>query len=376
MHPTHHNPANYPRRILLAVTGLSPQIVTETLYALAMADPPGFLPTEIHLLTTLEGAKRARLSLLSQEPGWFDRLCREYELPDMTFTEAHIQIIQDPDGRPLEDIRSPADNLAAADQITDTVRRLTEDEHSALHVSIAGGRKTMGFFLGYALSLFGRPQDRLSHVLVSEPFESTWDFFYPSRQSRVLNLPKHGPVDAREATVTLADIPFVGLRHGLDTRLMEGRVTYREVVENAREAFAPPSLVIRLPERSLTLGRRNIQLPPTQMALYVLFARRAMDSLPPLEAPCKEVPDAAWRDRYLEALQAVQKTPMADNEMTENALSKGMDGHYFSQLLSRLHKSLRTQLGPSFDTYKVQDGGSRPRKYRLGLTPEQIRIVE
>jgi CRISPR-associated protein (TIGR02584 family) len=28
-----------------------------------------------------------------------------------------------------------------------------------------GERKTMGFYVGYALSLFGRAQDRLSHVI-------------------------------------------------------------------------------------------------------------------------------------------------------------------------------------------------------------------
>ncbi|MBV5299598.1 MAG: TIGR02584 family CRISPR-associated protein, partial [Rhodoferax sp.] len=76
------------------------------------------------------------------------------------------------------DIRSPADNRAAADFITAQVRAITADSGCALHASIAGGRKTMGFYLGYALSLFGRPQDRLSHVLVSEPFESSYDFFY------------------------------------------------------------------------------------------------------------------------------------------------------------------------------------------------------
>src|SRR3990172_2018906 len=46
-------PSSYPRRILLAVTGLSPQVVTETLYALAVEPPAGeerFVPTEVHLV--------------------------------------------------------------------------------------------------------------------------------------------------------------------------------------------------------------------------------------------------------------------------------------------------------------------------------------
>ncbi|MGF1642988.1 MAG: CRISPR-associated ring nuclease Csm6, partial [Thiotrichales bacterium] len=160
------------RRILLAVTGLSPQVVTETVYALACHPNEPWIPHEIHLITTREGAERARLALLSGEPGWFHRLRRDYSLPEIAFNTGHIHILSDASGLPLDDIRTPTDNERAADQITDHLRRLTADPGSEVHVSIAGGRKTMGYYLGYALSLFGRPQDRLSHVLVSEPFES------------------------------------------------------------------------------------------------------------------------------------------------------------------------------------------------------------
>ncbi len=34
------HPSEYPSRILLAVTGMSPQILTETLWALAVAEAP------------------------------------------------------------------------------------------------------------------------------------------------------------------------------------------------------------------------------------------------------------------------------------------------------------------------------------------------
>ena len=50
----------------------------------------------------------------------------------------------------------PAADAFIADAITALVRALTADPGSAVHASIAGGRKTMGFYLGYALSLFGR----------------------------------------------------------------------------------------------------------------------------------------------------------------------------------------------------------------------------
>lgn len=76
----------FTRRILLAVTGLSPQIVTETLFALATRQDGPFVPSEIHLITTREGAQRARLALLSEHPGWFHRLRKDYHLPPIHFT--------------------------------------------------------------------------------------------------------------------------------------------------------------------------------------------------------------------------------------------------------------------------------------------------
>ncbi|MDS4070626.1 MAG: CRISPR-associated ring nuclease Csm6, partial [Candidatus Competibacter sp.] len=216
------NPESYPRRILLCVAGLSPQIVTETLYALTVTGEPRFVPTEIHLLTTAEGAERARLTLLGDEPGWFHRMRGDHGLPAIRFTLDTIHILRAADGRLLDDIREPADNEAIADAITAMVRELTADPDSAVHASIAGGRKTMGFYLGYALSLFGRPQDRLSHVLVSSPFESNPNFFYPAPVERVIFAtgPDQRPLDASSATVTLAEIPFVRLRDGLQESLL------------------------------------------------------------------------------------------------------------------------------------------------------------
>jgi hypothetical protein len=166
------------------------------------------------------------------------------------FTADTIHVLEDAGGRPLEDIRSPEDNRRAADGITGIIREFTADPDCALHVSIAGGRKTMGFFLGYALSLYGRPQDKLSHVLVSEPFESSLGFYYPTPSSRVLEMPGGRLVDCASAQVTLAELPFVSLRHGLPEALLTGRASYNETVEAARHALAPAELQIDLAKRA------------------------------------------------------------------------------------------------------------------------------
>jgi hypothetical protein len=74
------DPASYQRRILLAVTGLTPQIVTETLYALAVAGRPVWVPTQVRILTTRQGQEEAERALLSDDPGWFRRLREDYLL--------------------------------------------------------------------------------------------------------------------------------------------------------------------------------------------------------------------------------------------------------------------------------------------------------
>ena len=81
-------PRQFKKRILLAVTGMSPHIVTETLYALCIDQEPAFIPTEVHILSTQEGIKCARLTLLDGGTGHFQRLCTGCQLSGMTFDAA------------------------------------------------------------------------------------------------------------------------------------------------------------------------------------------------------------------------------------------------------------------------------------------------
>ncbi len=367
------HPSQYKRRILLAVSGLSPQIVTETIYALAASPDAPFVPTEVHLITTREGAQKAELSLLSDDLGWFHKLCKDYNLPTIAFNRKNIHIMRDANERGMSDIRSIEDNRAAADFITARVREFSADPDCALHVSIAGGRKTMGFYLGYALSLYGRAQDRLSHVLVSEPFENSIDFFYPTPYSRVLQTRDGKLADTAMAEVTLAEIPFVSLRHGLPAKLLSGHASFNETVIAAQAALAAPGLVINFGSRSIRAGGQTIELPPAELALLAVFVRQTLQGGPALPAPPKGSPDLAWAKRFLREYRACHHT-LADIEATERALRAGMDGEYFSQRKSKLERRLKNALGPAATHYRIDDGGTRPRKYRLTLPPESVKF--
>ena len=84
--------------------------------------------------------------------------------------------------------------------------------------------------------------------------------------------------------------------------------------------------------------------------------------------------DPAWADRYLRELRAITG-PHADLSTTEHALRLGMDGSYFSSRLSKLRSALDRQLGPAAGAYRIDDGGSKPHRYRLALDGEAVKVL-
>ena len=360
----------HPRRILLAVTGLSPQILTETLYALGVEAGQGapFIPTEVHLITTDSGAKLARAALLHPDGGQFHALLADYpQLGSPAFDDQHIHVIRDAQGQALADIRTPEENAHAADSITALVGELTRDENAALHVSIAGGRKTMGFYLGYAFSLFARPQDELSHVLVSSPFENHPEFFYPPAQPKRLATRNGQHLDTAEARITLARIPVVRLRHGQPQALLAGQASFGDTVAAIQKSLAPPRLTIYLRQRRVICGDSEMQLPPLLTAWYAWWAVQALDNRDP----------QTWRSANAQEYLALYRRVLhQDAEAVEKAahrLNGGMEKEFFEQNNSKLERALKSQLGLAATPYLLATSGKRPHTARsLNLHAQSI----
>ena len=359
------------RRVLLAATGLTPQVVTETLYAL-MREGGSALPTELHIVTTAEGADRARLALLSAQPGWFHRLLADYRLAPIAFDDSHIHVLAGPGGLPLPDIRSADDNARAADQVAELVRQLSADDVAQLHVSLAGGRKTLGFFAGYALSLWGRDADRLSHVLVSEPYESSWDFFYPTPYERIVQTRDGKLVDCALAQVTLAELPFVRLRHGLPRALLDGRTGFADAVAAAQRRLGPARLVLHLDDGWVAAGDQQVLLPPADMAFLAWFVRRARSGLPGLRCPLDGQPSVEHAQAYLAEYRRIR----VDDDHPAQRYRLGMGKAGFLERKSKLNASLVASLGAAAAApYLIVGEGRRPMQYRLTLPKEALRFV-
>lgn len=368
------------RRILVCVTGLSPQIVTETLFALSVSQQPPWIPDEIRVITTQRGAENARLSLLSDSPGWFYSLCRDWQLPPIAFDASHIEVLKNADGNPLDDIRDDQDNQRAADGIADLVRRLTEDDNTEIHASIAGGRKTMGFFMGYAMSLWGRPQDKLSHVLISAPFESRPEFFYPTPTPHVIpaRAPGQDPLDASTAKVWLGDIPFVRLRTLLPASITGQNSGFAQAVSAANRALDQVELEVDIAQSCVRINQQRVALPPMQMGLLSLLAWRCQQKMPPLRAPLKEVDDPEWRSMVRrELVQALGKMNIPDSLDKRLTESKPMGGTV-SEQLSKMEKKLANSGAlPLTGLIARSNIGklNRQQGYNLKLQAERVRIT-
>jgi len=364
----------YPRRVLLAVTGLTPQIVTETLYALAVARTDPWVPTEVRLLTTAEGAERARLALLDSEAGHFHALCRDYGLAGrIAFPPENILAIRDAAGNALADIRTPEDNTLAADALLAEVRALCADENCALHVSIAGGRKTMGFFLGYALSLFGRPQDRLSHVLVNEPFESLRDFYFPPAAPRLLHTHDGRPIHTADARVMLAEIPFVRLRDGLPREALSHGAPFAALVAAAQEAVDPPALCFDFRSREVHCGSHALRLQPALFAWYAFLAECRANNL----GEEGYVRDAdLGPERYLEIYAHVVGRDHPSLEAARKSMKNGLEPAQFEQKRTKINLALDKALSLAATPYRIKTQGKRPNtRYGIDLPPRRIAFM-
>ena len=276
----------------------------------------------------------------------------------------------------LDDIRTPQDNEAAADLISELVRSFTADPDCALHASLAGGRKTMSYYLGYALSLYGRPQDRLSHVLVSEPFEAHPDFYYPTPQERVIHsrapLPPQA-MNCADAVVQLAQVPFVRLRDGLPERLLKGHSKFSLTVDAANRALEAAQVTIRLQARQVLVNGEVIPFGGSAYALYVWLARRAVTDEPSVE--WRSLDDA--RD-FVNTARELLGDLSADFERIDETLGRPIRlgdteavAKYFHPLRSRdVNGLLKKSLGNALmKRVEVMKSGVRGRS-RYHLPPD------
>lgn len=343
---------------LVAVSGMSPAIITETLWALA-TETPATVPDEVVVITTSKGEADIRRDLLGKNDAWSGKSVWESLRADI-FTRTRqpktsrklqlsIRVIELPDAAtglraPAEDVRTREHNEEAANFIVQTLAPLADAQDQHLIASIAGGRKTMGALLYAAMSLLGKETDRITHVLVSEPFDTVRGFFYPNQPVQTLEArPFDKPavkVKASRAKIELATLPFVPLRNKF-AELNEPRRTFAGLVESysraERPLAGPPAAILDIPAAMLTLQGKSIPLSGRTLVVASYLFERVKNGAPPFPDLAEA---AANYPAYFKRWQARHPFHKAAARYT-NVTDAGSD---LTKALSELRKKL-TQHG-------------------------------
>lgn len=265
------------RHILLCLVGGTPQVVTETLYALTQER--GEQVDEICVITTPFGKKRIFEMLLNSGQGKFFQFCQDFgfDPQSIKFDDTTILLLRAPNGQVLEDLITEEENRCAINHICEIVRGMTQDQFTRLHASIGGGRKTMSVGLTTAMQLFGRQQDRLSHVLIAPEYENHPQFFYPRPQPEALSDRNSAPITAKQ-WVSVADIDFIRLSGILSEWLGKEPVSYSQLVKRAQEELdvRVGKLCLHLAENRVSVANRSVELQPREFFIYCLLANASL----------------------------------------------------------------------------------------------------
>jgi hypothetical protein len=471
---------NYqPEPLLLSVVGGSPQVITETLYGIYKSSNP--MPKKIKVITTEFGKDKILKAPMLGVAGYINQFTQDYNLEPISFTEDDILVVSH-NGKPLADARTEDEHATMADFIIGIIRSLTQQVHKTefipidtlpgidadqdkkvieeliakqlelntgfkcvkktsakkqsrvhaeydkytVHASIAGGRKSMTFLLGYAMSLFAREHDIVSHVLVDEVAE-TYDagFYYPSAEKDMRTIKSLGKeVDFNKVEVSLGELPLVRMGQNMPQVLLKGERSYSETIDLFNRFNEVPKLVLNLAKLdgfkkgknlfNATFNDEMIELDIENMALLLALS------------PFNEQQDArtvqlamlssyaslltGFEQRFDNLHQAVHFFNQAQTDMREDylfgnfldadrvnlfckenpkdenitpELCGGLIGSYdafsdyFSKQRNTLFKSLEKVLGDQLSKRYLPNGigSGTTRGYELAISPDNITIL-
>ena len=318
------------KRILVAVTGISPAILTETVWALAEQGVP-WIPDQIVAVTTRTG-KAVIEDLLLNGGGW-DRLRQTLEKKGLPIEGAlafgasdSIRVIGD-GMRDFEDISTPEESGASADFLLGVLRQYTEQPDTEIVASIADGRKTMSALMMSCMSLLGRKQDRVCHVLINDRFISkNPGFLFPATKR-----------DQQKARVQLCEIPFVRVRGWYEKEYAGVPPSYMTLVSRFSE-IAPnptnyPNVTLNLHAGTCLVKEQSVRLTPYEFALLVIIVQRIKAG---------QIP-RSWYDMEpdMQGLLSLKDIPLTADWFHQLKEGKPIDVEEFRKWASSARKKLR-----------------------------------
>lgn len=281
--------------VLISVVGMSPAILTETIWALHQ-ERPDLLPDEVKVYTTQTAWENLQKIMVENKNGisvWKE--LQEKVGKKMMLTK---HIFHDANGADLRDIVTSDEQKLVADQLLRGIREYKNPQQEVCRVvgSIAGGRKSMSALMYAAMSLGADADDIITHVLADEKASNCREFFFPEQSEQKLTAiinKKTVKFEAKDTQIDLAEIPFVPLATLVnDTNFGTGG-TFAKLVHRARNTVSkmnPEQIKIKLCSSNywVEINGEKITLKPdcylllAIMAMHVINCNNKKESISPL----------------------------------------------------------------------------------------------
>lgn len=363
------------KTILISLVGATPAVLTETVWALA-TQPEPVLPDRIIAITTSSGSAQLKEKLFSD--GHWDRMLADLSIKGIDWSGKlqfgnigdSIRVFPDLNRtRELDDIRTAEDNEAVAEFFMEVVRSFTENDSVELITSIAGGRKTTSALLHSVMTLLGRAQDRINHILINDEWIYQPDFLYPGCTGTFFDRDTKEPLDSRNAELQLVDVPFVPLRYLFKRDIEKSASSFLDLIHQVRTRSinVDDDLVVQLDtaRADIIITGKKISLSPNEFLLYLFFAHRAIEGEPPVDS-------YAAVGEPLKDLKAEYLVEDNFGHWSQQALSNQFDpGEDLRKWASSIRKKLRNA---EFEPFQVDRLVPNSSHFGIQIPPDGITI--
>ncbi len=378
--------------VLVTTLGTSPSVLTSTVWALAHHQQ--LVPNRIKVLTSCPGRDRLLQQVFSPAKEYggntaWDHLCQSLKSDGFDIagrlefapTPAYLRVFTTVTpgkhvAHELDDITSQAENEQVADAMLETLRGVMNDDTQVI-ASIAGGRKTVSALFYACVSLIGRSDDRIIHVVVNDPFARSDlqpPFFFPSQQTAPLVYDGKRSVPASDARVSIIDVPFVPLASLFPRELgrIPGRFSalvakYRKVGRG--KALETLQLTVHRCRQEIEVNEVTLSLAPREQLILIFLAEHVRDGRPAFGSIKKLAAEVGpWCSKF------VAERPRNDlSDWRSNLEGTLLDDRDIQRSLSSLKDKLLRAEKPAPELI-----GALPQRgnFNLALAKKQIRLVD
>ncbi len=332
--------------VLICLVGKSPQILTEALYFLEFKQRQEIQRIIIITTNDCRGSIEKTLSLKLKEFQGYYNLKKEWSVE---YLSADDELY----------------NKKSSSSLTKLIFDVVKSEKlrgNTLHCLISGGRKTMSVDLAIALSVFGGDADKMYHVVASEKFAASKQFYPES--------------DEEANEIVFFEKPFIKLKFNPGK---SGNLEVNDLIQTAQEELDSrielPILEIYPNTRRISIGNKVVQMQPLPFAVYFFFAKKAGKFLRGgksfsdknlseiWEIYCKYTPSQGH-------LQRAQSGLFEKGKLNFENLQKSI-----SVIKNQITQALDNELMSDF--YIISTLGSyADKKYGIKLSKNRIKIVK